>query len=111
MSEKPKLTTHHSPLTTKQMPTINLKYGNSQIPFDYEENQFAILGDTAPKPALTDVEIGERFDNPIDSKTLEEIVKPNETFCSSCGRDAPNGERSKSSTCLSAADCQRHDAV
>jgi nickel-dependent lactate racemase len=61
------------------MPTINLKYGNSEIPFDYEENQFAILGTAATNPALTDVEIGERFDNPIDSKTLEEIVKPNET--------------------------------
>ena len=28
---------------------------------------------------LTDVEIGERFDNPIDSKPLEEIIKPDES--------------------------------
>ena len=61
------------------MPNIQLKYGNSSIPFEYDENRFQILGKLTQDVALTDVEIGEAFDNPIDSKTLEEIINPNET--------------------------------
>ncbi|MGI8884802.1 MAG: nickel-dependent lactate racemase [Pyrinomonadaceae bacterium] len=61
------------------MTTINLRYGNSQIPFDYEENRFTILGNSEKSLALTDAEIGERFDNPVDSKTIDEIIQPNET--------------------------------
>jgi nickel-dependent lactate racemase len=61
------------------MPTINLRYGNGEIPFDYDETRFTILGNPDKLSALTDVEIGERFDNPFDSKTIEEIVQPNET--------------------------------
>ena len=61
------------------MPTINLRYGNARIPFDYNENRFAILGNTEKSHALNDQEIGERFDHPIHSKTIEEIVSPSET--------------------------------
>lgn len=61
------------------MPKINLGYGNSPISFEYDEQRFSILGSGERKPALTDVEIGERFDDPIDSKTIEEIVEPDET--------------------------------
>lgn len=61
------------------MPTITLKYGNYQIPLDYDENLFTVLGDEKQETALTDVEIGAAFDNPIDSKPIEEIVQPNET--------------------------------
>jgi len=61
------------------MPTINLRYGNREIPFDYDENRFTILGNSEKSFALTDAEIGERFDNPIDSKTIEEIISPSET--------------------------------
>lgn len=61
------------------MPTVNLKYGNQKIPFDYDQNQFDVLGATPPLPALSDREIGERLDRPIDSKPLEEIVSPGET--------------------------------
>lgn len=61
------------------MSKINLKYGKSIIPFEFDANQFEVLGDIQQKKALTDVEIGERFDNPINSKTIEEIVQPNET--------------------------------
>ena len=45
----------------------------------YDENRFQILGETKITKPLSDVEIGERFDNPIDSKPIEEIVKPGET--------------------------------
>lgn len=61
------------------MPTINLRYGNREIPFDYDETRFTILGNSAESVALTDVEIGERFDKPINSQTIEEIVQPSET--------------------------------
>ncbi len=61
------------------MPTINLRYGNTQIPFDTNENRFTVLGNSEKSSALTDAEIGERFDNPVDSKTLDEIIQPNET--------------------------------
>jgi Uncharacterized conserved protein len=61
------------------MPFINLKYGRSQIPVEYDESRFAILGHNEEKSALSDAELGELLDNPIDSKPLEEIVNPGET--------------------------------
>ena len=61
------------------MPNIQLKYGKTRIPFDFDENCFQILGDEKQNAALTDVEIGNRFDNPVDSKPLEEIVGEGET--------------------------------
>lgn len=61
------------------MTEINLKYGNSSIPFIYDEDRFEILGKTADMPLLFDVRIGEKLDKPIDSKTIEEIVNSGET--------------------------------
>jgi nickel-dependent lactate racemase len=60
------------------MPNIELKYGKTHIPFDFDEARFQILGDEKHRAPLSDVEIGNRFDNPIDSKPLEEIVKQGE---------------------------------
>ncbi|HEX8289842.1 MAG TPA: nickel-dependent lactate racemase [Pyrinomonadaceae bacterium] len=62
------------------MPAINLGYGKSEINFVFDKDRFELLGETNEKNALSDVQIGERYDNPIDSKTLEEIVQPNETI-------------------------------
>lgn len=61
------------------MPTIQLRYGHAQIPFDYDEERFQILGEETESRPLSDVEIGERLDSPIDSAALEEIVEPDET--------------------------------
>jgi nickel-dependent lactate racemase len=61
------------------MPKIELKYGKSQISFDYDENRFEVLGTERRDIALSDVEIGERLDNPIDSPPLEEIVGQGES--------------------------------
>src|SRR5688500_11725926 len=61
------------------MPTINLGYGKSSIAFEFDENRFQILGETETQKPLSDSEIGERFDAPVDSKTLEEIIKPGES--------------------------------
>lgn len=61
------------------MPNIQLCYGKTHIPFDYDEARFQIPGDLKPSAPLSDVEIGNKFDNPIDSERLEEIVGAGET--------------------------------
>jgi nickel-dependent lactate racemase len=61
------------------MSLINLKYGKSQIPFEYDDSRFEILGRDEEKPALSDAELGQLLDNPIDSKPIEEVVNPSET--------------------------------
>ncbi len=61
------------------MPTIDLKYGTAAIPFEYDIDRFDVLGQTSHKPALSDVEIGEKLDQPIDAPALEEKIKPGET--------------------------------
>lgn len=62
------------------MSEINLGYGKSIFNFDFDENRFQVLGNAEEHSALTDVEIGAKLDNPIDSQTIEEIVQPNETI-------------------------------
>jgi len=59
--------------------TIDLKYGKTSLPFEYDEQRFEILGDTELSPPLSDAEIGQRLDDPIDSPKLEEIVELGQT--------------------------------
>ncbi len=61
------------------MPNIELKYGKSNISFDYDENRFRVLSSSRQNVALTDRELGERLENPLGSKSLEEIVNQDET--------------------------------
>src|SRR5688500_14778528 len=61
------------------MQNIKLRYGKAQIPFDIDETRFEVLGSEQQNAPLTDVEIGEKLDKPIDSEPLEEIIKPGET--------------------------------
>ena len=61
------------------MPQILLKYGRSGIPFQYDEDEFELLGSLIEQTGLTDSEIGERLDQPIDSQGIEEIVSSGET--------------------------------
>ncbi len=61
------------------MTEIFLKYGRGERPFRFDESRFDILSATEDKPPLSDIEIGERLDSPIDSPPLEDIVKPGET--------------------------------
>lgn len=61
------------------MPNIELKYGKSLISFGYDTSRFQVLETVERKIALSDVEIGELFENPIKSPPLEEIVNPGET--------------------------------
>jgi lactate racemase len=57
----------------------NLAYGKQHIAFDFDETLFDVLGENQTETVLNDVEIGVAFDNPVDSKTLEEIVQQGET--------------------------------
>lgn len=61
------------------MHEIQLKYGQTTIPFIYDVNQFEVLGSANEGSVLSDIEIGEKLDSPINSKPLEEIVNPGET--------------------------------
>lgn len=61
------------------MPTIALKYGKKSIAFEYDETRFDVLGRTIERQPLSDVEIGEKLDQPIGSLSIEEIVGPGQT--------------------------------
>ncbi|MEQ1604426.1 MAG: nickel-dependent lactate racemase [Pyrinomonadaceae bacterium] len=60
------------------MPTIDVKYGRGTIPFEYDE-RFEVLGELRERPVLSDVEIGDKLDQPIDSPPFEDIVNPGES--------------------------------
>lgn len=61
------------------MQNIQLRYGKTFIPFDFDESRFQVLGKQRDFPALSDIEVGEAFDSPIDSLPIGEIVKQGET--------------------------------
>ena len=61
------------------MPTLNLKYGRFSLPLAYDEDRFEILGSESEIQPLSDTQISEKLDMPIDSKTIEEIVNTGET--------------------------------
>ena len=61
------------------MALIQLKYGETSLPFEYDPSQFQLL---EPKPTdapLSDAEINARLDSPINTHPLEELVQPGET--------------------------------
>src|SRR5688572_14070345 len=57
------------------MSHIDIKYGRDILTLEYDADRFGVLstGSQNERP-LTDVAIGERLDQPIDSQTLEELV-------------------------------------
>lgn len=61
------------------MPNIQLKYGNSSISLDYDENGFDILGNEKQTVPLSDAEVNAKFDDPQDSKPLEDVIKQGES--------------------------------
>jgi lactate racemase len=61
------------------MPVIQLKYGRTSIPFEYDDERFAILAGHHDPPALSDVELNEKLDAPIGSGRLEEIIGAGES--------------------------------
>ncbi len=61
------------------MQLIDLKYGRRLISQEYEPGVFTIVGAEPDRPALSDAQIGESLDRPIDSPPLEEIVSSGDT--------------------------------
>ena len=59
------------------MTRINLAYGRGSVSFDIDENRYQVLTSGMPneKP-LTDVEIGEALDSPIQSLPLADTLVP-----------------------------------
>ncbi len=61
------------------MSSINLAYGKSFVKIEFDENKFSVLGEIENRKPLSDAEINEKLDAPVDSETIEEIVKQGET--------------------------------
>jgi len=61
------------------MPLIDLKYGRAQFSLEYDPDSIEVLAAASETRALTDAEIGLALDAPIDSPTLDEIVRPSDT--------------------------------
>ncbi|MGB2912693.1 MAG: nickel-dependent lactate racemase [Pyrinomonadaceae bacterium] len=59
--------------------SIDLKYGRTSIPIEYDPERFEILTTAAEPPPLTDAEINAKLDAPIDTPVIEDIVAPGET--------------------------------
>nr|ALS89555.1 protein of unknown function (DUF2088) [uncultured bacterium] len=62
------------------MTEIQLAYGRELVNFAYDESRYQLLSpaDHNAKP-LTDVEIGQALDSPIESAGLENILRPDES--------------------------------
>ncbi|CAN5603034.1 nickel-dependent lactate racemase [soil metagenome] len=58
------------------MEQIDLKYGRGTLPFEVPPDRFTVLRSSNVSQPLSDVEIGERFDDPIGSRRLEEVIEP-----------------------------------
>jgi nickel-dependent lactate racemase len=61
------------------MNEIELRYGGSRLPFPQGRGRFDVLAPSEETAALTDVELGDRLDCPIDSPPLDEVVSPGES--------------------------------
>lgn len=62
------------------MTEIQLGYGTGSLSFSFDETRFQVLAPRSQdeKP-LTDVEIGDALNSPIDSPPLDEILSPGDT--------------------------------
>lgn len=59
------------------MKQINLAYGRRSVSLSFDENRLQVLTSAAHNERpLTDVEIGEAFDSPIESALLEDVLIP-----------------------------------
>ena len=61
------------------MQNIQLPYGKQQVSLQIDNDSVQILGDEMRNAPLSDAEINEKLENPFDSPSIEEIVKPSET--------------------------------
>ena len=61
------------------MQEILLKYGRTEVAFEFDPERFDVLGPTSNSRSLSDIEIGERLDAPVGSEPLEDVVRPGDT--------------------------------
>lgn len=61
------------------MSFIDLKYGRASLTLEYNSDRFEILGAASNVTSLTDGEIGDKLDQPINSKPLDEIISSGES--------------------------------
>ena len=62
------------------MPKIELGYGRGSIQFDYDSARFDLLApEESPPPPLSDSEIGDALDAPIDSASMEDLIAPTDS--------------------------------
>ena len=62
------------------MQEMQLAYGSGTVNLALAEDRFEILAaNAAPRPPLTDLEIGRALDSPIESAPLEELLTSGET--------------------------------
>ena len=60
---------------------IELGYGRASLSLRYDEGRYALLApESHDERPLSDAAVGEAFDSPIDSPTLEEIISPDESI-------------------------------
>src|SRR6267154_1853199 len=62
------------------MAKIELGYGRSSLTFEYDDARFAVLApnETEAHP-LSDSEVSDALDDPVDSPPLEELIAPGDT--------------------------------
>jgi nickel-dependent lactate racemase len=77
------------------MPVIDLKYGRGSVPFEFDASRFEVLASADDDSPLSDVEIGNLLDRPIECPPLEDlisagqsvlIVVPDATRQTACGQ-------------------------
>jgi lactate racemase len=65
---------------THLMARIELRYGDTSIPFEYDKERFDVLEISLEARPLTDIEIGQRLNEPTGTDLLEDMVGANETI-------------------------------
>ena len=62
------------------MTEIELAYGRDSLNFAFDESRFQVLGENSlDERPLTDIEIGEAFDAPIESPPLDDLFSPGDS--------------------------------
>lgn len=61
------------------MTSIDLKIGSGSFTFEYDPQRFDVLAAEGSSAPLTDAQINQRIEQPIDTPPLEELVEPGET--------------------------------
>lgn len=61
------------------MSLIELGYGKTPLKLEIPEENFSVIGESENRPPLSDREINEKFDAPVASPPLEDIVRPGES--------------------------------